>query len=64
MSFKPRHKDCTSCKYFRPDRASAKCLPCGAGEFFEERVDADNDEPSDAFLMSIYAGMSDYDYET
>jgi hypothetical protein len=64
MSFKPRHKDCPSCKHFKVDRPSAKCLPCGAGEFFEERVDEDNGEPSDSFLMAIYAGMSDHDYET
>jgi hypothetical protein len=64
MSFKPRHRDCPACKHFRPDRVSATCLPCGAGEFFEERIDEEDDEPSDGFLMTIYAGMSDYDDET
>jgi hypothetical protein len=55
MAFKPRHRDCPSCKHFNPTRATAPCVPCGFGENFEEKPL--DDEPSDEELMNFYAGM-------
>jgi hypothetical protein len=60
MAFKPRHKDCPSCKFFNPHRPSAKCVPCGAGEFFEEKDD--DSELDDDELMALYAGQ-DYEHD-
>lgn len=51
-----RHPECRDCRFFKPGRASAKCLPCGAGEFFEEKIEPR--ELSDNELMELYAGMN------
>ncbi len=60
MTVKPRHSDCPSCKFFNRRVASARCLPCGAGEFFEEK---DSDvELDDDSLMALYAGQ-DYEHD-
>lgn len=34
----PRHPECRSCIFFNPDRIGGRCIPCGAGEFFEEKT--------------------------
>ncbi len=40
-----RFPECPSCRWFR----SARCLPCGAGEFYEEKISelCDDDENND-----------------
>lgn len=34
----PRHPECRDCIFFHPERVAGRCVPCGAGEFFEERM--------------------------
>jgi hypothetical protein len=56
MSVKPRFPECVDCRFFNRVRVSGRCLPCGSGEFFEERI-RDRDPTADE-LMRIYARMS------
>jgi hypothetical protein len=58
MVVKPRHPDCTDCKFFNRHRVNTRCVPCGAGEFFEEKI-VDR-APNDNELMIMFAGMSEY----
>jgi hypothetical protein len=60
MFVKPRHDECTECRFFNPNRPSRRCLPCGSGEFFEQKI-RDRDPTADE-LMRIYARMN-HDYE-
>jgi hypothetical protein len=55
MFIKQRHDGCTDCRFFNPNRPSRKCLPCGSGEFFEERVT--DRAPTDNELMKLYSKM-------
>jgi hypothetical protein len=50
-----RHPECGDCKFFRRNTGHVRCLPCGAGEFFEEK--AGDREPSDAELMILFSHM-------
>lgn len=59
MKINPRHPECLQCRKFDPERLNRHCLPCGAGEFFEEKVD--DDSPDDQDLMGMYEGMMDND---
>lgn len=61
MTVTPRHPECIDCHFFNKRRVSRRCLPCGSGEFFEEKI-VDRD-PTDAELMRIYARMSHDDYD-
>lgn len=45
--------ECGSCKHF----VSNKCRLCQAGEFFEP--EDDDEEPTEAELMSMFGGYSD-----
>jgi hypothetical protein len=56
VQVKPRFPDCVSCRFFSRTRVSGKCLPCGSGEFFEEKI-TDRDPTADE-LMRIYARMN------
>jgi hypothetical protein len=56
VTFKPRHSECRDCQFFNPIRPSAKCLPCGAGEFFKERVEVRTPDLTE--LMTMFRGMS------
>lgn len=53
MAVEPRHDECRTCVFFNARRLSAKCLRCGAGEFYEERVEEqalpDEDELRELF---------------
>lgn len=60
MFVKQRHDECTDCRFFNPNRPSRKCLPCGSGEFFEERIT--DRAPTDNELMKIYSKMG-YDHD-
>jgi Zn ribbon nucleic-acid-binding protein len=51
-----RYPECKDCKHFDPTTLSIKCLRCGAGEYFEERID--DDDPSDEEMMILYGKMS------
>jgi hypothetical protein len=53
--FPPKFPDCTSCKIYRPETGAVKCLSCGAGEFFEEKVD--DHQPNDNELMEMFRNM-------
>lgn len=59
MLIKPRFDDCKQCRFFRPNVASRRCISCGSGDFFEERID--DRPPRDDELMEIYAGMENND---
>lgn len=59
MEVKPRFPECVDCRFFSRTRPSRRCLPCGSGEFFEEKV-RDRDLTADE-LMRIYARMQDHD---
>jgi hypothetical protein len=56
MQVKPRFPECVECRFFSRTRPSRRCLPCGSGEFFEEKI-ADRDPTADE-LMRIYARMN------
>jgi len=47
MPFEPKFPECVECKWFR----KARCLPCGAGEFFEEADRDDDPDEADLFGM-------------
>jgi hypothetical protein len=53
--FNGRHPECRDCKFFRPNIGSVHCLPCGAGEFFEEKID--DHQPDEEELMILFTHM-------
>jgi hypothetical protein len=55
---KPRHPECRECKFFQQNRVNGRCIPCGAGEFFEERIR--DMRPNDNELMKMFANMTGY----
>lgn len=59
--FYGRHPECSECKHFKPDTSSVHCLGCGAGEFFEEKID--DHTPDDEELMEMFSHMGNSDYE-
>lgn len=62
MNVKPRHPECRDCKFFNPNRVNRRCMPCGAGEFFEEKFD--DRAPDETELMRMFIGMSEWnDYD-
>lgn len=52
-----RHPECPSCVHYSPKRIGATCIPCGAGEFFEERVD--QHDYSESKMLINMANMKD-----
>ena len=56
MIVKPRHPDCRECKFFSSTRIHPRCVPCGAGEFFEEKFD--DSAPDENELMLMFLGMN------
>ncbi|SER26497.1 hypothetical protein SAMN05216548_11425 [Faunimonas pinastri] len=59
--FKPKFEDCRDCRFYSPSRPSPLCVRCGAGEFFEERID--DDLPDERELMTYLSRMEDNDDE-
>jgi hypothetical protein len=58
--FTGRHPECRQCVHFKPNAGSIHCLNCGAGEFFEEKVDDEGPDEDD--LRIIFSSMDgDYD---
>ncbi|WP_276122707.1 hypothetical protein [Pararhizobium qamdonense] len=58
MTFiKPKFDDCKSCVYFLKNRKNPICSPCGAGEFFEEKIRVR--EKTNHELMEIYGEQYD-----
>jgi hypothetical protein len=55
--FVPPHDECKDCKFFRPRVGNVRCLDCGGGEFFEEKID--DHAPDDDELMILFSHMSD-----
>lgn len=54
----PRHPECRDCKFFNPNQVNRRCISCGVGEFFEERII--DRPPTDNELMKMFAAMSEY----
>jgi hypothetical protein len=50
-----RFPECIDCKFFKPKRGSAECFSCGAGEYFEPKVD--DSDPDDNELMRAFGEM-------
>jgi len=50
-----RFPECIDCLFFRPSKGSAECLKCGAGEYFEPKID--DSDPDDNDLMSEFRKM-------
>jgi hypothetical protein len=50
-----RFPECIDCKFFRPNRGSPECFSCGAGEYFEAKVD--DSDPDDNELMKAFGAM-------
>jgi hypothetical protein len=61
MVVKPRFPDCLQCRFFSRTRPNNRCLPCGSGEFFEEKIT--DREPTADELMRIYARMNHDDQD-
>jgi len=55
--FHGRFLECRDCRFLLRDRPSPICVRCGAGEFFEERID--DRQPTESELMKILKGMGD-----
>lgn len=53
----PKFSDCTGCRYFNPRIVRPECRACGAGEFFEPKINTR--QPSNEELWDIY--RKDYD---
>lgn len=53
--FTPKYPECTICKNYRPETGHVRCLPCGAGEFFEEKID--DRHPDNWVLMEMFKNM-------
>jgi hypothetical protein len=52
----PKFPECLDCKFYHPDRDSSRCIPCGNGEYFEEKVEPrelDDDEAMRFFAKSM-----------
>jgi hypothetical protein len=58
MPHEPRHDDCRRCVFWNARRLNVNCLRCGAGEFFEEKVE-EKALPDADELQEIVAGMTD-----
>lgn len=58
MTFRiePRFPECRECRFYSPRKFLSICLRCGAGEYFEERID-DPAAPTDGELMNLYRKM-------
>jgi len=54
--FPPKFPECRDCKFFRPETGSVRCLPCGAGEYFEEKIE--DRQPNVDELMEMFKNMT------
>jgi hypothetical protein len=61
MIVKPRHPECRDCKFFSSTSVSSRCLPCGAGEFFEEGIEERT--PGIDELFKTFRIMSEFNYD-
>jgi hypothetical protein len=57
----PRFSECRECKFFKPFVNTRRCKQCGAGEFFEEKINENFPNADD--LMDIFKDMSEEDYD-
>lgn len=58
----PRFPECCDCRFYSPRKFLARCLGCGAGEYFEERTEAHELTENEA--MDLYRKMDRENDET